>query len=107
MAPLIRQVSPAPDPATAFEGLLDQLDPFFLDGGRDFSGQGRYSFIGCNPFAMLRSKNGAIHSWEDGTGSTLHEGNPFDVLGELLERWEGKKVRGEITLVIGPQPKER
>ena len=37
----------------------------------------------------------------------VHEEFDRASLGELLERWENKKVRGEITLVIGPQPKQR
>jgi len=37
----------------------------------------------------------------------VHEEFDRGSLGELVERWEGKKVRGEITLVVGAEPKKR
>ncbi len=37
----------------------------------------------------------------------IHEEFDRAPLGELLERWDGKKVRGEITLVVGPVPRAR
>jgi len=37
----------------------------------------------------------------------VHEEFDRASLGDLLERWEGKKVRGEITLVVGSEPKTR
>ncbi len=36
----------------------------------------------------------------------VHEEFDRDSLGGLVERWEGKKVRGEITLVVAPPPKK-
>ena len=35
----------------------------------------------------------------------VHEEFDRGPLGELLERWQDKRVRGEITLVVGPPPK--
>jgi 16S rRNA (cytidine1402-2'-O)-methyltransferase len=37
----------------------------------------------------------------------VHEEFDRGSLGELLERWSDKKVRGEITMVVGPLPKGR
>jgi para-aminobenzoate synthetase component 1 len=86
-----------PDPAVACERLLDQRDPFFLDGGRDFEGQGRYSFVGCNPFATLRSKNGIIRVWREGGEEEIYEGNPFNALHSLLQEYA-------LTLPEAPVP---
>ncbi len=37
----------------------------------------------------------------------VHEEFDRAPLGALLERWENKKIRGEITLVVGPPPKKQ
>ena len=90
-----------PEPARAFAAVLNGLDPFFLDGGRDFDGQGRYSFIGCNPFARLRSKNGTTHVWDEGAGKVSEEGNPFDALGTLLDRYRVPRCPGPVPFMGG------
>ena len=89
--PAVLEIAQPPTPAEAFERLLDQREPFFLDGGRDWEGQGRYSFLGCNPFATLRSKNGALRlSGEE--GEEAWEGNPFDAVRRLTQQYRLPRV---------------
>jgi len=99
--PVVLELEPAPDPAHAFERLLEQEHPFLLDGGCDFEGQGRYSFLGCNPFLTLRSKNGLVHvRAPDGTDQTT-AGNPFTSLQPLLAEHSLPRVAGPVPFCGG------
>jgi para-aminobenzoate synthetase component 1 len=89
------ELAAPPGPAEAFERLLDQEQPFFLDSGRDPEGQGRYSFLGCNPFAVFRSKNGAIRVRCEGEEKAT-EGNPFNELHALLARYALPRVEAPV-----------
>jgi para-aminobenzoate synthetase component 1 len=83
--PFVLELPSAPEPPAAFARLLDEREPFFLDGGRDPAGQGRFSFVGCNPFLALRSKNGVVEV-RGAEGGERASGNPFSVLQALLGR---------------------
>ncbi|MGQ9731110.1 MAG: aminodeoxychorismate synthase, component I [Candidatus Zipacnadales bacterium] len=92
--PLIVEAPPAiielecpPDPVAAFERVLERREPFLLDGGCEFAGQGRYSFLGCDPFLTVRSKNGALQVWRVDRGVECSAGNPFDLLDKLLAEY--------------------
>ena len=100
-APVAVELTTAPEPVDAFERVLGETEPVFLDGGRDLETQGRYSFVACNPFATLRSKNGTIRVWERGVGETISEGSPFDALGELLQRFRVPRRPGPVPFMGG------
>ncbi|MBC8273901.1 MAG: chorismate-binding protein, partial [Chloroflexi bacterium] len=69
-----------------FELFHSQLHSFFLNSGMDPQRLGRYSFIGVDPFLVMRSR---------GNQSTIirqdrqenEQGNPFDILDKLLKRY--------------------
>ncbi len=48
---------------------------------------GRYSFMGCDPFLVLRSQGNEITLLRDNARETI-TGNPFDILGRLLEVYQ-------------------
>ena len=83
---LIEEVSTALTAPEAFEHFKDHRFSFFLDSGMDHENLGRYSFIGSDPFLVLTSRGSQV---------TLHYrdkrervvGNPFDVLGQVLDRY--------------------
>ena len=50
-----------------------------MDPGR----LGRYSFMGCDPFLVMRSQGREISILRNGV-TEIRQGNPFDVVGELL-----------------------
>ncbi|MBM3497238.1 MAG: aminodeoxychorismate synthase, component I [Armatimonadetes bacterium] len=91
---LIRELAPAPEPAVAFERLLVGDQPFFLDGGRDFAGQGRYSFMGCDPFLTLRAKNGVVRLRRGDADEEVVDGDPFARFHALLREYALPRVQG-------------
>ncbi|MEI6858178.1 aminodeoxychorismate synthase component I [Psychrilyobacter sp.] len=72
--------------------------PFFLDSGMDSEKLGRYSFIGVDPFLMIKSEGNRVSLEEDGKVKTM-DGNPLDILQEKLDLY--KIEREEIPFVGG------
>ncbi len=63
---------------------------FFLDSGMDNEKLGRFSFMGAEPFLVVKSKGRLIE--EHRAQSTEHRvkryiGNPFLVLKELIQKY--------------------
>lgn len=84
--PLIEEVPDPPTARQAFEVFRDRPFSFFLDSGMDPQRLGRHSFMGSDPFLVMRSRGERIVI--DGPeGETVILGNPFDVLGDLLKRY--------------------
>jgi len=83
--PLLEEIySPFTAPQ-CFELFKDRPFSFFLDSGMDPGKLGRYSFMGSDPFLMLRSRGEEVFiSHRNGEEKTI-KGNPFDVANELLE----------------------
>jgi para-aminobenzoate synthetase component 1 len=84
--PLIREVSTSLEAAEAFELLKERPFSFFLDSGMDHEKLGRYSFIGSDPFLVLKSRGEEVTLIRGGSQETVTE-NPFDVLGQMLEKY--------------------
>ncbi len=85
--PLIEEIHMAPDAPWCFETFAPRPYSFWLDSGMDTQKLGRYSFIGSDPFLVMRNRGDAITIIEDGA-EEKKRGNPFDVLGELLEAYK-------------------
>jgi para-aminobenzoate synthetase component 1 len=77
----------APEAAWCFEAFAPKPFSFYLDSGMDPQKLGRYSFMGSDPFLVMRSKGDEITLIKDGA-EEKRRGNPFDVLGELLEEYK-------------------
>jgi para-aminobenzoate synthetase component 1 len=84
--PLIEEIDHHLSPLDTFELFHDEPFCFFLDSGMDHHKLGRYSFIGSNPFLVVSSRGieCAVHQDLEKTCLT---GNPFDILGQFLERY--------------------
>jgi para-aminobenzoate synthetase component 1 len=82
--PLIEEIHMAPEAAWCFEAFAPEPFSFFLDSGMDPYKLGRYSFIGSDPFLVMRSKGDEITLIKDGAEEKRRE-NPFSALEELLE----------------------
>lgn len=65
---------------------------FILDSSLQNSRLGRYSFMGSNPFLVLKSKNKDITLWEEGKTNQL-QGDPFEVLKEQLRRFKHTQLQ--------------
>jgi para-aminobenzoate synthetase component 1 len=85
--PLIEEIHMAPEAAWCFEAIAPEPFSFFLDSGMDPRKSGRYSFMGSNPFLVMRSKGDEITLIKDGAVEK-RRGNPFEALGELLETYK-------------------
>jgi len=84
--PLIEEISTPLTAPEAFELFHGELYSFFLDSGMDPQRLGRYSFIGSDPFLVMRSRGNQVTLiWQD--KQEIEQGNPFDVLGRLLETY--------------------
>ncbi|MBI4294889.1 MAG: aminodeoxychorismate synthase, component I [Chloroflexi bacterium] len=84
--PFIEEVSPVSS-LNAFEGFRDRPFAFFLDSGMAPEGLGRYSFMGSDPFLVLRSRGQSIDLlWPDGRMQS-RVGDPFDFVGGLLREY--------------------
>lgn len=82
-----------------FEAVKKNGDyPFFLDSGMDSEKLGRYSFIGVDPFLMVKSEGNRVSLEEDGKIKTI-DGNPLDILQEKLDMY--KIEREDIPFVGG------
>ncbi|MGA7676881.1 MAG: aminodeoxychorismate synthase component I [Dehalococcoidia bacterium] len=69
-----------------FELLHSQPHSFFLHSGMDAQRLGRYSFIGVDPFLVMRSRGNQVTMIRQGRQEN-EPGNPFDILGKLLETY--------------------
>ncbi len=81
--PVITELHTPHNAPQLFEYFRGQPHSFFLDSGMDPVRLGRYSFMGCSPFLVLRSRGKEIVLSGE-SGEQLRQGNPFDVLHELL-----------------------
>jgi para-aminobenzoate synthetase component 1 len=83
--PLIEEIHMAPDAAWCFEAFAPQSFSFWLDSGMDPPKLGRYSFMGSDPFLVMRSRGDNITLIRNGVVEK-RQGNPFDIVGELLRQ---------------------
>ena len=82
--PLVEELKTPLEAPRCFELIKERPHSFFLDSGMDPAKLGRYSFMGADPFLVLKSRGREIGlSYGDGRQETV-KGNPFDVLGGLL-----------------------
>jgi para-aminobenzoate synthetase component 1 len=98
--PLIEEIHMAPDAAWCFEAFAARPFSFFLDSGMDPKKLGRYSFMGSDPFLVLRSRGDSISLIKDGA-EEVRKGNPFDVLGELLKIYTLESSQVDIPFLGG------
>lgn len=84
--PIIHELSTSLKPSEAFELFKDESHSFFLDSGMDSQRLGRYSFIGTDPFLVMKSRGDSISLISHDSQKT-EQGNPFDILHNLLEKY--------------------
>ncbi len=81
--PIIEEIPALLPAAQCFEAFAGRSFSFFLDSGMDPGKLGRYSFMGSDPFLVLRSRGDKLSLLRDGV-EEVRWGNPFDMVGELL-----------------------
>ena len=95
--PLYRNVpAPAGGAPAALERLKALPCPFLLDTGMLVEGLGQHSFVGADPFLVLKAKGRQITVVE-GDQTTVYNGDPMVELGRLLARYK-------LPAAPGPYP---
>jgi len=98
--PLIEEVFTSLAAPQAFELFKNHRCPFFLDSGMDPEKLGRYSFMGTDPFLVLKSQGSEV-TLRYGDREERVTGNPFDVVGGLLEKYAVEPCATPIPFVGG------
>lgn len=101
MVPAIEKLPLSLSPVEAFELLPEEKDSFLLDSSLNLYNLGRYSFLGCNPFLIFKSKSKEIEIIEEGKKKEYLRGNPFNVLRALLGRYRVNALPGSPPFVGG------
>ncbi len=81
--PLVEEIHTPLTAPQIFRAFKDEPYSCFLDSGMDPGKLGRYSFISSRPFLVLKSCGNEITLLK-GNKREVRQGNPFDVVGELL-----------------------
>lgn len=97
---LFEEVRTGLDPVAAFAALARDPYAFFLDSGLDVGGQGRYSFLGADPFLVVTGKGRSLRV-RDAAGETTLVGDPFIHLETLLRAYAQPPVPGTPPLLAG------
>ncbi len=99
--PLLEEIYTPLTAPQCFELFKDRPFSFFLDSGMDPGKLGRYSFMGSDPFLVLRSRGEEISLSHSNGKQKIIQGNPFDVVNELLELYSLDAHPAGIPLVGG------
>ncbi len=85
--PLIEEIESNIPPHLLFKELQSSPYSFFLDSVIGRERLGRFSFLGCEPFLVFKSKRDSVSlEWNDGRKELL-KSNPFLALKELFQRF--------------------
>jgi para-aminobenzoate synthetase component 1 len=98
--PLIEEISSPLNPPDVFDLFHGELHSCFLDSAMDPERLGRYSFIGRDPFLVMKSRGSEITLICQGK-QKVEQGNPFDVLGRLLEKYRIKDFQAPVPFIGG------
>lgn len=101
LKPVIEEIKNPPEPLELFNAINARPYCFFLDSACDHKKLGRYSFLGCDPFLVFRSKGDAVTlEWVDGKTEQIRS-NPFTVLKQLLKKYDMPPGNYELPFVGG------
>lgn len=98
--PLVEEIHTPLNAQQLFGVFKERPFSFFLDSGMDPAKLGRYSFMGSDPFLVLRSRGEEITVIKNGT-EKVGRGNPFEVVGELLDSYSLEKGLTDIPFIGG------
>lgn len=78
-------------PVSLYHRLGQPSHSFLLESADAGERQGRYSFIGMDPFLIFRARDNHIRVTEQGREWEAPVENPFDALAELLQRYRAPR----------------
>ncbi len=88
---MIEEAGGAITPPGAFGIFKDDRYAYFLDSGMDPERYGRYSFIGSDPFLVLKTRGNRITLTEEGK-TREYRGDPLTATQEILDRYRTESV---------------
>lgn len=98
--PLIEELETNLSPIELFALFQNEPFCFFLDSAMDPQKLGRYSFLGANPFLLLKSSGTAVTLIQDST-ETLMKGNPFDFLSQCFDKYRLDVKEAPVPFIGG------
>ena len=98
--PLVEELKDPLPPEKSFAALKGSGYSFFLDSSLVSEKLGRYSFLGCDPFLVFKSKFDRITLEHEDARIEAFKGNPFDALRSIIDRYRLEAVKG-IPLASG------
>lgn len=98
--PMCVEVQSPAKPVEAFSRIVSRRLPFFLDSGMDAKRLGRFSFLGCEPFLILRAV-GHEAILQDAEGRICARGHPFALLRQSLTACAGPPANAPVPFVGG------
>lgn len=99
--PIVEEISAPFGAADVFTLFHKEPFAFFLDSGMDPAKLGRYSFIGSDPFLVLKSRGDTLTLLVAGREEKRKTTNPFRDLGRLLGEYELEASGFPVPLVGG------
>jgi para-aminobenzoate synthetase component 1 len=86
IVPLIETFETSISPIDVFESIYDEPYSFFLDSATGRERLGKYSFLGYNPFLIVKVTGKEIELLQDEKASRF-QGDPFDLVKKLLSSY--------------------
>ncbi len=103
-----RELSAAPGPLVGFEAVRGRPCPWLLDSALRSSRLGRFSFLGADPWLVLRARGRQLELechrggvTDLSPGRHVLEGDPLETLRSLLPRLAPEAAAGAIPFVGG------
>ncbi len=98
---IIEEVAYQPEHIKLLRAFKKYPYSFFLDSGCEFKKLGRFSFMGCDPFLIFKSKKDSVRlEWSDGRVEAF-KSNPFHVLKDLFKKYNILNENQEIPFTSG------
>jgi len=100
LATLIKEIDLPSSPIDIFQSIKNNPYPFLLESQMDPSKLGRFSFMGSNPFLVLKNKGNHTELIEKDKKKSI-KGNPFHIIKNLLSKYSVKTADAPIPFIGG------
>lgn len=94
-------ISDLETPVSAFLKLRAGENSFLLESAEQGERIGRYSFLGCDPRAIVTFRDGELVIREDEGEQTVSTDDPFGAIEEYLSRYRAKEIEGLPPFIGG------
>lgn len=87
MRQTIEELEYRQDPTDILSSFADSPYSFFLDSSFNYKNLGRFSYLGCDPFLVFKSKRDAVRlEWDEGRVENFNS-NPFAALKNIFKHY--------------------